>query len=58
MNSIILKLKPYVSLDVRLTNSQKKAVFGKFPSNGLTPEHFLKVAQAQQSGPAKEPGDA
>jgi large subunit ribosomal protein L41 len=41
----IQKLKPYVALDVRLTNSQRKAVFGKFPENGLTPEHFLKVAQ-------------
>jgi hypothetical protein len=35
----IQKLKPYVALNVRLTNSQRKAVVGKFPENGLTPEH-------------------
>jgi len=47
-------LKPYVALDVRLTNSQKKAVFGKLPASGLTPEHFLKVAQARCGVPAED----
>lgn len=42
-----LQLKPYVALDVRLTNMQRKAVFGNYPASGLTPEHYLKVAQAQ-----------
>jgi len=47
-------LKPYVALGVHLTNSQRKAVFGKLPENGLTPEHFLKVAQAQSIVVAQE----
>lgn len=39
-------LKPYVGLGVRLTGSESRAVFGRFPGpRGLTPEHFLKVAQ-------------
>ncbi|RDB30797.1 hypothetical protein Hypma_005759 [Hypsizygus marmoreus] len=39
-------LKPYVSVGVRLTRSEERAVFGTFPGpRGLTPEYFLKVAR-------------
>jgi len=39
-------LKPYVSIGVRLSRAEERAVFGKFPGpRGLTPEHFLKVAR-------------
>jgi len=39
-------LRPYVALGVHLSKSQERAVFGKFNGpRGLTPEHFLKVAQ-------------
>ncbi|KAM6503840.1 hypothetical protein JOM56_000783 [Amanita muscaria] len=45
-------LKPYVSLSVRLTAGEEKAVFGKFAGpRGLTPEHLLKVAQKQPLPP-------
>ena len=40
-------LKPYVGLGVRLTGSESRAVFGRFPGpRGLTTEHLLKVSRA------------
>ncbi|KAF8638434.1 hypothetical protein AX17_002216 [Amanita inopinata Kibby_2008] len=50
-------LKPYVSLDVRLTRGEERAVFGKFPGpRGLTPQHLLKVAQKRASLAEAETG--
>ncbi|KAA1472401.1 hypothetical protein DENSPDRAFT_838659 [Dentipellis sp. KUC8613] len=34
-------LKPYVHLDVKLTNAQKKEVYGKLPRGGMTGEHYF-----------------
>ncbi|KAF8630523.1 hypothetical protein AX15_002869 [Amanita polypyramis BW_CC] len=48
-------LRPYVSLAVRLTKGEERAVFGKFPGpRGLTPQHLLKVAQKQLVPPEIE----
>lgn len=35
-----------MSIEVRLSKSEERAVFGKFPGpRGLTPEHLLRVAR-------------
>ncbi|KAK2460136.1 hypothetical protein APHAL10511_007815 [Amanita phalloides] len=48
-------LKPYVSLAARLTESEERAVFGRFKGpRGLTPQHFLRVAQRQPVPPGVE----
>lgn len=49
-----IKLKPYVSIAVRLTKGEERAVFGKFSGpRGLTAQHFLKVARECTSAETK-----
>lgn len=41
------QLKPYVATEAKfLKASEERAVWGKLPPGGITPEHFLKVARA------------
>jgi large subunit ribosomal protein L41 len=35
-------MKPYVALDVKLTEEQKKEVYGKLPPGGLTGSHYYE----------------
>ncbi|KAI0254621.1 hypothetical protein BJV78DRAFT_1185696 [Lactifluus subvellereus] len=37
-------LRPYVDLGVRLTNNQKREIFGKLPRGGMTGEHYFQKA--------------
>ncbi|OBZ73237.1 hypothetical protein A0H81_06853 [Grifola frondosa] len=45
-------LKPYVSTSVRLTDAQKKEVYGKLPRGGLTGAHYFEIAPRM---PAESP---
>ena len=40
------QLKAYVSQAVRLTNAQKREVYGKLPQGGLRGETLLKLAES------------
>jgi large subunit ribosomal protein L41 len=33
-------MRPYVAMDVKLTEKEKKGVFGKLPQGGLTGSHY------------------
>ncbi|KAI0067003.1 hypothetical protein BV25DRAFT_1775450, partial [Artomyces pyxidatus] len=37
-------LKPYVDFSVKLTNAQKREIFGKLPRGGMTAEHYFLKA--------------
>ncbi|KAH9946854.1 hypothetical protein B0H21DRAFT_658408, partial [Amylocystis lapponica] len=37
-------LRPYVNSTVKLTDGQKREVYGKLPRGGLTGEHYLSIA--------------
>ena len=41
-NCIALQLKPYVAMNVKLTEGQKKQVYGKLPQGGLTGSHYYE----------------
>jgi large subunit ribosomal protein L41 len=38
------QLRPYVDLNARLTNEQKREIFGKLPRGGMTGEHYFQNA--------------
>jgi hypothetical protein len=37
---LVLKLKPYVAMDAKITAKQRKDVYGKLPQGGLTGSHY------------------
>ncbi|KAI0915423.1 hypothetical protein AcV5_003651 [Taiwanofungus camphoratus] len=37
-------LRPYVDVNVRLTDEQKHEVYGKLPPGGMTGQHYLAIA--------------
>ncbi|KAI9431012.1 hypothetical protein F5148DRAFT_1271761 [Russula earlei] len=37
-------LRPYVALDTRLTNAEKREIFGKLPRGGMTGEIYFQKA--------------
>lgn len=41
---VCTQLKPYVAVGVKLTEGQKKEIYGKLPRGGLTGEHYFKIA--------------
>lgn len=41
------QLRPYVDLNVRLTNGQKREIFGKLPKGGMSGELYYQKAPRQ-----------
>jgi large subunit ribosomal protein L41 len=37
---MVSQLKPYVAMDVKLTEKEKNQVFGKLPQGGLSGSHY------------------
>jgi large subunit ribosomal protein L41 len=49
-HSFYTQLKPYVSLQVRLTRQEERAAIGRFRgSGGFTGQHMLRAARAAES---------
>lgn len=42
--TVLFKLLPYVDVSAKLTQKQKKEIFGKLPHGGLTANHYLAMA--------------
>ena len=43
------QLRPYVSMDVKLTTAQKREVYGKLPPGGLSGEYYFAFAPRTDS---------
>ncbi|TCD66124.1 hypothetical protein EIP91_001733 [Steccherinum ochraceum] len=43
------QLRPYVSVNVKLTEDQKREVYGKLPQGGLTGEQYFAIAPRTDS---------
>ncbi|KAF7982589.1 hypothetical protein HWV62_27603 [Athelia sp. TMB] len=48
-------LKPYVAMDVKLTQGQKREVYGKLPQGGLSGSHFYENKLWTRTPPSSSP---